>query len=107
MNVENNILYYNYNKMFIKEKIKQLKEKYKSERFCIWGWSRKVQNWFIIFVWSDKRLKEIEYSGIYELKAIIELLEKSWYKIIKIEVIFKNQLLHEKRITDVDEEYIY
>ena len=77
--------------LFIKNDIEKLKSSYKSKRFCVWVGGRIVQNWFIVFIYKWK-IKEVEYNWEEELKAIVQLLESRKIKILKIEIILRNNI---------------
>jgi len=87
------ILYNNLKKMnnvvFIASKLDEIKKKYKSNRFCVWVWKRKVRNWFIAYMKNNK-ITDVEFNWIEELKWISELFEKEWIKILKVEIVYDN-----------------
>jgi len=88
------------NILFIKTKIKKLKEQYKSNRFCVGVWKRKVARGFIAYI-DEKRnyswITDIEFIWIMELKAITEILEKENVKIVKIELVLDNNLKKDRQ----------
>ncbi len=83
------------NHLFIKEKIKELKKKYKSNRFCVGTGKRQVIRWFISYYNNNGKysgIKEVEFEWIMELKAITEIMEQKKIKIMKIEIVYDNNI---------------
>ena len=84
------------NILFIREKIKNLQAQYKSNRFCVGVGKRKVARGFIAYLdennWNYSWITDVEFNWILELKALTELLEKEGIKIVKIELVFDNNI---------------